>query len=183
LLYCSEISKLTSLFTTFFEVELLESDTVLPTVVKLWEVFLETICDYLCRCSRLFCRDFLGAQELLSWVEDSLSHGRRSVVQFVSVSGSPLGPMARFHPYPFFSDNCFLVLLAGRPLWREDGSVTYSAVADRSVHWGPITIHCRLIWDCVLSSSPLTTRRGYGGGILTRLHTGHANGCLLQNSF
>jgi hypothetical protein len=29
-----------------------------------------------------------------------------------------------------------------------------------------------LIWDCVPSSSPLTTRRDYGGGILTRLHKG-----------
>jgi hypothetical protein len=26
-------------------------------------------------------------------------------------------------------------------------------------HWGPITIHYRLIWDCVPSSSPLTIRR------------------------
>jgi hypothetical protein len=39
-------------------------------------------------------------------------------------------------------------------------------------HWGPITIHYCLIWDCVPSSSPLTTRRDYGEGILTRLHTG-----------
>jgi hypothetical protein len=39
-------------------------------------------------------------------------------------------------------------------------------------HWGPITIHYRLIWDCVPFTSPLTTRRDYGGGILTRLHTG-----------
>jgi hypothetical protein len=39
-------------------------------------------------------------------------------------------------------------------------------------HWGPITIHYRLIWDCVPPSSPLTTRRDYGGVILTRLHTG-----------
>jgi hypothetical protein len=28
------------------------------------------------------------------------------------------------------------------------------------------------IWDCVPPSSPLTTRRDYGGYILTRLHTG-----------
>jgi hypothetical protein len=32
------------------------------------------------------------------------------------VSGSPLGPMTIFYPYPFFSDNCFLVLLVGRLL-------------------------------------------------------------------
>jgi hypothetical protein len=108
----------------------------------------------------------------LSWVELSLSYGRRSVDQFILVSGSPLGPMTRFYPYPFFSDNCFVVLSVGRPLWWEDGSVTYSAIADRSGHWEPITILYRLIWDYALSSSPLTTRRDYSGGILTCLHTG-----------
>jgi hypothetical protein len=107
-----------------------------------------------------------------SWVELSLPYGRQSVDQFVLVSGSPLGPMTRFCPYPFFSDNCFVVVPVGCPLWREDGSVTYSAIADWSGHWEPITIHYRLIWDCVPLSSPLTTRRDYSGGILTRLHTG-----------
>jgi hypothetical protein len=106
------------------------------------------------------------------WVESSLSYGRRSVDQFVLVSGSPLGSMTRFYPYPFFSDNCFVVLPVGRPLWREYGSVTYSAIADWSGHWGPITIHYRPIWDCVPSSSPITSRKDYGGGILTRLNTG-----------
>jgi hypothetical protein len=80
--------------------------------------------------------------------------------------------MTRFCPYPFFSDNSFVVLPVGHPLWREDGSVTYRAIADWSGHWGPIAIHYRLIWDCVPSSSPLTTRKDYGGGILTRIHTG-----------
>jgi hypothetical protein len=78
--------------------------------------------------------------------------------------------MTRFYPYPF----C-VVFPLGRPLWREDGSLTYSAIADWSIHWGPITIHYRLIWECVPSSSPLTTRRDYGGGILTCLHTGSAH--------
>jgi hypothetical protein len=101
----------------------------------------------------------------LSWVELSLSYGRRSVDQFVLVSGSRLGPMIRFYPYPFFSDNCFVVLPVGRPLWREDGSVAYSEIAEWSGHWGPITIYrvrqkdlpyleralCELWW-------------GYGGG-------------------
>jgi hypothetical protein len=59
----------------------------------------------------------------------SLSYGQRSVDQFVSVSGSLFGPMTRFYPYPFFSVNCF-VLPIGRPLWREDGSVTYSAITE-----------------------------------------------------
>jgi hypothetical protein len=36
----------------------------------------------------------------------------------------------------------------------------------------------RLIWDCVPPSSPLTTRRDYGGSILTRLNTG----CLVNFS-
>jgi hypothetical protein len=82
--------------------------------------------------------------------------------------------MTRFYPYPIFSDNCFVVLPVGRPLWREDGSVTYSAITDWSGHWGPITIHYRLIWDCDPYSSPLTARRDYSGGILTSLHTGSA---------
>jgi hypothetical protein len=100
----------------------------------------------------------------------SLSYGRRSVDQFVLVSGSPLGPMIRFYPYPFFSENCFVVLPVGRPLWREYGSVTYSAIADWSGHWGPISIHYRLIRDCFPSSSTLTTRRDYVRGIITSLH-------------
>jgi hypothetical protein len=68
----------------------------------------------------------------------SWSYCRRSVDQFVMVSGSPLGPITRFYPYPFFSYNCLFLLHVGRLLWREDGSVTYSA--DWSGHWGPITI-------------------------------------------
>jgi hypothetical protein len=100
------------------------------------------------------------------WVQLSLFYDRQSVDKFVLVSGSPLGPMTRFYPHIFFSGNCLVVLPLGRPLWREDGSVTYSAIADWSGHWG----HYRLIWDCVPSSSPLTIRRDYGGGILTSLH-------------
>jgi hypothetical protein len=57
-------------------------------------------------------------------VELSLSYGRRSVDQFILVSGSPLGPMTTFYLYLFFSDKCF-VLPVGRPLWREDGSVEF----------------------------------------------------------
>jgi hypothetical protein len=80
-------------------------------------------------------------------------------------------------PWPDFILILSLVTIAllfflGRPLWREDGPVTYSAIADWSGHWGPITIHYRLVWDCVPSSSPLMTRRDYGGGILIHLHTG-----------
>jgi hypothetical protein len=77
---------------------------------------------------------WVGPRNGLDAVELSLSYGRRSADQFVLVSGHPLGPMTRFYPYPFFSDNCFVVLPVGRPLWREDGSVTHSA--DWSCHWG-----------------------------------------------
>jgi hypothetical protein len=120
---------------------------------------------------------FFGAVCFHAWspwctASNLSSYGRRSVDQFVLVSGYPLGSMTKFYPYLFFSDNCFVVLPVGRLLWREDGSVTYSAFADWPGHWGPIPIHYRLIWDCVPSSSPLTTRRDYGGVILTRLHTG-----------
>jgi hypothetical protein len=113
-----------------------------------------------------------GSLSCFSCVELSLSYGRQSVDQFVLLSGSPLGIMTRFYPYPFFCDNCFVVFPVGRPLWWEDGSVNYSAISDWSGHWGPITIHYLLIWDRVPSSSPLTTHRDYGGGVLTRLHTG-----------
>jgi hypothetical protein len=58
-----------------------------------------------------------------------LSCGRRSVDQFVLVSGSPLGPMTRFYLFLSF-DNYSVVLPIRRPLWREDGSVTSSAIAD-----------------------------------------------------
>jgi hypothetical protein len=124
-----------------------------------------------CRCCRCFDNTCCSCPQC--WLEFFvLSFGRRSVSQFILVSGSLLGPMTRFYPYPFYNDNCFVVPLVGRPLWREDWSVTYSAIANWSGHWGPITIHYRLIWDCVPSSSPLTTRRDCGGGILTLLHTG-----------
>jgi hypothetical protein len=56
-------------------------------------------------------------------VELRFSYGRQSVDQFVLESGSPF--MTRFYPCPFFSDNCFVVLPVGRPLWREKGAVTY----------------------------------------------------------
>jgi hypothetical protein len=93
--------------------------------------------------------------------------GVRLAVNSQSTSSSwyraPLwGPWPDFYPYSFFGDNCFVVLPVVRPLWWEDGPVTYSAIADWSGHWGPTTIHYRLIWDCVPSSSPLMTRRDYG---------------------
>jgi hypothetical protein len=47
---------------------------------------------------------------------------RRSVDQFVLVSGSPLGPMTRFYPYPFFGDNFFVVL----PVWSVSSIAAYN---------------------------------------------------------
>jgi hypothetical protein len=125
-----------------------------------------------------------GFKDIWSWSWSS-SCDRQSVHQFVLVSGSPLGPMTRFYFFfrltiivrsrtqtmEFFLTITFLFFL-GRPLWRKDGSVTYSAIADWSGHWRPITTIYRLIWDCVPFLSHLTIGRDYGGSILTRLHTG-----------
>jgi hypothetical protein len=123
-----------------------------PNRVGSW--FIYPVVDlFLCRISHFRC-----THKSWNW---SSSCGRQPVDQFVLVSGSPLGPMTRFYPCPFVSDNCLFSLPVVRPLWREDGSVTYSAIADWSGHWGPITTHYRLIWHCVPSSSPLTTRRDY----------------------
>jgi hypothetical protein len=78
----------------------------------------------------------------------------------------------------FFRLTITLLLFLGHPPWREDGSVVYSAITGWSGHWGPITTLYHLIWDYVPFLSPRTTRRDYGGGILTRLHTrSHAFSC------
>jgi hypothetical protein len=58
-----------------------------------------------------------------SWSSSS-SCGRQSINQFLLVSGSPLGPMTRFYLF-FFRLTITLLFFLGRPLWREDGSVTY----------------------------------------------------------
>jgi hypothetical protein len=65
--------------------------------------------------------------------------------------------------------------------WREDRAVTYSEIADWSGYWGPITIHYHLTRDWVPSLSPLRSRRDYGRGILTRLHTGEILNSVLEN--
>jgi hypothetical protein len=93
---------------------------------------------------------------------------RQSVGQFVWVSGPPMGPLTRFYLVLLFSaDNYFIIL-------PKASSLTRRRVCN--LQWNhslvPITILYCLIWDCVPFLSPLTTRRDYGGGILTRLHTG-----------
>jgi hypothetical protein len=58
---------------------------------------------------------------------------RRSVDQFVCVTCSLWAPWSDFTFFFLSFDNYFLVLLVGRPLWREDGPVVYSAIAPGQV--------------------------------------------------
>jgi hypothetical protein len=126
-----------------------------------------------------------------------LIYDRRSVGQSVLLSDSNLEPMTRFC---FLSDDCGF-LDVWHPLWREDGSVIYLyncfwALPEHSLlgrspaellsHLRPPTWRARSMYlyppgtgwpsytpgNCLPFLSPLTTRRDYGGGILTRLHTG-----------
>jgi hypothetical protein len=61
---------------------------------------------------------------------------RPTVSQPVRLSiGLPFGAHASFFLYTFCRDDYFVVLPVGRPLWREDGSVTCSAIADWSGSW------------------------------------------------
>jgi hypothetical protein len=76
---------------------------------------------------------------------------RRSVGQSVLVSSPYLRPMTRFL---VLTDICGL-LVEGRPLWREDGSVIY--LYNLLSLFGPspaelITTSCCLIWDYILLS-------------------------------
>jgi hypothetical protein len=69
----------------------------------------------------------------VSWLELqwswSSSCGRQSVDQFIWVSGLPLGPLTRFYlALLSSSDNYFTFFFRRRPLWRENGSVVYSAI-------------------------------------------------------
>jgi hypothetical protein len=73
--------------------------------------------------------------------------------------GLPFGAHDQILLFFYFCLTIILLLFLGCPLWQEDGSVTYSAIADWSGNWGPITTLYRLIWDCVPFLSPLTTRR------------------------
>jgi hypothetical protein len=136
-------------------------------------IFYPLDCDFFTVVTKIITRwDLQTLQVTLTlpcWVEFSLSYDRRSVNHFVSLSGSPSGPMTRLYAYPFFSDNYFVVLPVGRPLWRENVSVTYSAIAD-SLRTNNHTLpsHLRLRFLFVISYNT----QGCGWDILTRLHTG-----------
>jgi hypothetical protein len=58
-----------------------------------------------------------GILDVRSLIEDrvelSLYYGRQSVDQFVLVSGSPLGPMARFYPFLSLVTIALLFFLLG----------------------------------------------------------------------
>jgi hypothetical protein len=103
--------------------------------------------------------------------KSKLLYDWRSVSHYVLVSGTPLGPMTRFY---------FFLSFAGKLLC----SSSWSALSDdRTGLWflvqsvscqsrgGLITTHYCLIWEYwVPFPSSLTTRRDYGGSILTRLN-------------
>jgi hypothetical protein len=102
----------------------------------------------------------------------SSSCDRQSIDQFVWVSGLTLGPLTRFYlALLSSSDNYFILLYKACSLTRKR---VCSLQCNHSLV--PITIYYRLIWDWVSILSPLTTRRDYGGGIITRLHTGQGSG-------
>jgi hypothetical protein len=102
----------------------------------------------------------------MSWVELSLSYGRRSVYLHLGI-GLLFGGHDQILSLSFVEWQLLCCSSCRAP------SLMRGRVCNLQCnHWGPITIHYPLIWDCVPSSSPLTARRDYGGGILTRLHTG-----------
>jgi hypothetical protein len=63
--------------------------------------------------------------------KSKLFYDLRSVSQYVLMSGTLLGSMTRFYFFPFFCWKITLFVL-GHPLWREDGSVIFSAICQCS---------------------------------------------------
>jgi hypothetical protein len=92
--------------------------------------------DNVCRaaCSnRTFCRNFVSAKFAyfyrlcavqLSWVELMWPMVCRPIRLGV---GHPFGARYQIFLFPFFCGRIALLLVLGRPLWREDGSVSCSA--------------------------------------------------------
>jgi hypothetical protein len=106
--------------------------------------------------------------------------GPRSFDQCVLVSGPLLGSMTTFL-YIFFSwSHNFLDSKARRPLWQEDGSLVCITVNIKSgslrIHDHTLLSHPWLVqiypWALGSISVASYDSQGYGGGILTRLHTG-----------
>jgi hypothetical protein len=99
-----------------------------------------------------------------SW---SSSCGRQSVDQFVWVSGVPLGPLTGFYLVLLFSADNYLILLC------KSSSLTRKRVCSLQCNHSlvPITILYRHLRLCSLYIASYDSQ-GYGGGILTRLHTG-----------
>jgi hypothetical protein len=79
---------------------------------------------------------------------------RRSVDQFVLVSNTPLGPMARF--FHFLSVRQLVFLRLERPSWRVDGCLIYSY--NSAILPGPslaelIAPSCCLVWESLFVAS------------------------------
>jgi hypothetical protein len=86
------------------------------------------------------------------------------------------GPWPDFTFFFFFRLTITLMFFPGPPLWIEDGSLSYTAIADWSGHWGPITIHYRLIWDCV----PFFVSSYYSQGLRWKYSNPPSHGALSE---
>jgi hypothetical protein len=148
----------------------------------------------------------LEQTEVWSW-SWSRFYDRRSVGQSILVSGPYLGPMASFYNYRTFA--VFILCAPSLTRGRICNLFVQFAVNLRSKSSGNqdhiLQSHLRpppqpggpcpciksprnrvgcpsyTSWHCVPFTSPLTTRRDYGGGILTRLHTGKSEIFLLYH--
>jgi hypothetical protein len=106
----------------------------------------------------------------------------RSVNQYVLVSGPSLGPMIRFD---------FFLSFAGKFLWYSSWGAfsdertvlcfVVQSVSGQSSEGLTTTHYCLIRNYWVAFPSPLTTRRDYGGSVLTRLHTGRHTSSQSQN--
>jgi hypothetical protein len=87
--------------------------------------------------------------------------------------GHPFGTNDQIFLFPFYCRIIALLFVLESLLWREDGSAICSPICQwpesQRTHNHILLFHLRLLSSLF---SPLTTRRDYGGSILTRLHTG-----------
>jgi hypothetical protein len=103
----------------------------------------------------------LGLEKKIHWT----THGVEVLLAADSQSTSLSAYRASlWDPCPHFILLFFLCLtitvffFRRRLLWRENGSVVYSAIT-QSGYWHPITILYHIIWDCIPFLLPLTTPR------------------------